>query len=76
MICDADTNSKKEKNLIDILEGLLSEAENQKPLNQDNLKKAKHKISRVDRFSEKYGEIVYFLSDYDQSYTGQTQLTA
>ncbi len=33
MICDADTDSEKEKNLIDILEGLLSEAENQKPLN-------------------------------------------
>lgn len=59
-----NTNNPKEESLINDLDDLLSRAANRRFLKEVKLKKAKHKVSIVPCFSEKYMDMVAFLENY------------
>ncbi|MFC1768397.1 hypothetical protein ACFLZX_01410 [Nanoarchaeota archaeon] len=64
MICGHHSTNQKEQGLIDNLLDLLDQTQAKKELDQRRLDCARHKISNVACFSEKYGEIVTYLTNY------------
>lgn len=67
MILAKYCENEKEKNLINALDELLSQASKTEPLNDRMLSITAYKLSRVSCFSEKYMHMINFLDEYHKN---------